>query len=138
MKKISKYIFLFGFGGTIYYSVEILFRGFSHWTMFVLGGICFLFMYIQGRITGWQDAFWKQLVRSVIFVTAMEFIFGIIINKYLLWDVWDYSLMPLHLFGQICLPFTLIFSVLTAIGILLSSYITYWLYKETKPHFNLI
>ena len=40
MKKISEYLFLWGIGGWIYYSLEIIFRGFSHWSMFVLGGIC--------------------------------------------------------------------------------------------------
>ena len=44
-KKISKYLFLGCLGGSIYYGLEILFRGFSHWSMFVLGGICFLFFY---------------------------------------------------------------------------------------------
>ena len=47
MKKISEYLFLWGIGGWIYYTLEILFRGFSHWSMFVLGGICFLFFFIQ-------------------------------------------------------------------------------------------
>ena len=32
-----------------YYSFEILFRGFSHWSMFVLGGISLLFCTRQGR-----------------------------------------------------------------------------------------
>ena len=35
MKKISEYLFLWGIGGWIYYSLEIIFRGFSHWSMFV-------------------------------------------------------------------------------------------------------
>ena len=35
MKKISEYLFLWGIGGWIYYTLEILFRGFSHWSMFV-------------------------------------------------------------------------------------------------------
>ena len=42
MKKISEYLFLWGIGGWIYYTLEILFRGFSHWSMFVLGGICMI------------------------------------------------------------------------------------------------
>ena len=110
MKKISKYLFLWGFGGCFYYSFEIIFRGFSHWTMFVLGGICMVFIYIQGKIVCWSDGLLTQILRSIIFITAMEFITGIVVNKWLSWNVWDYSRLPFHLFGQICLPFIIIFS----------------------------
>ena len=48
MKKISEYLFLWGIGGWIYYTLEILFRGFSHWSMFVLGGICMMFFLLSG------------------------------------------------------------------------------------------
>ena len=43
-----------------------------------------------------------------------------------------------QLFGQICLPFTIIFSALCVIGILLSGYLLYWLYGEEKPHFHVL
>lgn len=48
MKKISEYLFLWGIGGWIYYSLEIIFRGFSHWSMFVLGGMYDVF-HVPGR-----------------------------------------------------------------------------------------
>ena len=50
MTKTGRYLFLTTIGGTIYYNFELIFRGFSHWTMYLLGGICFLFMYIQEYI----------------------------------------------------------------------------------------
>ena len=53
MKKISEYLFLWGIGGWIYYTLEILFRGFSHWSMFVLGGICMMFFSYQGQQVHW-------------------------------------------------------------------------------------
>lgn len=138
MRKISKYIFLWGVGGCIYYSFEIMFRGFSHWTMFLLGGSCFLFIYIQGKYLYWKDSLFTQLIRCIIFVTAMEFITGIIVNKWLLWNVWDYSRLPLQLFGQICIPFIIIFSGLCLFGIILSGYIGYWIYGEEKPHYHIL
>ena len=60
MKKISEYLFLWGIGGWIYYTLEILFRGFSHWSMFVLGGICMMFFSYQGQQVHWQDDFLLQ------------------------------------------------------------------------------
>ena len=38
MKRLSEYLFLLVVGGTLYYGFEMIFRGFSHWTMFLLGG----------------------------------------------------------------------------------------------------
>ena len=83
MRKISKYLFFWALGGALYYTFEILFRGFSHWSMYVLGGICFVFFYIQGESMGWQEPVWKQTLRCTVFVTAGEFITGIIVNKWL-------------------------------------------------------
>ena len=41
-------------------------------------------------------------------VTAGCVVFGLIFNCALGMGVWDYSRVPLNLWGQICLPFTLI------------------------------
>jgi len=57
------------------------------------------------------------------------------VNKWLALHVWDYSRMPFQLFGQICLPFMILFSVLCAVGIYLSANILHFLYGEEKPHF---
>ena len=39
MTQRLKYLFLFVTGGLLYNIIEIAFRGWSHWTMFILGGI---------------------------------------------------------------------------------------------------
>ena len=52
MKKWSENLFLWALGGSLYYGFEVFFRGFSHWSMFVLGGICLLFCAKQGLWTG--------------------------------------------------------------------------------------
>ena len=138
MKNLSKYLFLWALGGSAYYIIEILFRGFSHWSMFVLGGLCLIFFAVQGEIVGWDEPLWIQIGRCIIFVTSMEFITGIIVNKWLHLKVWDYSRLPFHVFGQICLPFAIMFSGLCAIGILISGYLLHWLYGEEKPHYHVL
>lgn len=138
LKRLREYFFLWTLGGILYYSFEMIFRGFSHWTMFVLGGICMVFFAIQGRAVRWRDPLWKQVIRCTLFVTACEFITGLIVNKWLELGVWDYSDQPLHLFGQICLPFAIIFSGLCAAGIVLSGYLLYWLFGEEKPVYHIL
>ena len=39
LKNISEYLVLWAVGGCIYYGIEVLFRGFSHISMFMLGGL---------------------------------------------------------------------------------------------------
>ena len=138
MKKLREYLFLGGVGGTAYYSFEVLFRGFSHWTMFVLGGVCMMFFGWQGQIFGWDEPLWIQILRCTIFVTASEFLTGMIVNQWLGWNVWDYSDQPFQLFGQICLPFTVIFSGLCAVGILVSGYLLHWIFGEEKPKYHVL
>lgn len=138
VKKISEYLVLGVLGGTFYYTFEMVFRGFSHWSMFLLGGVCLVFFAQQGLWVKWQDPVWRQVVRCTLFVIAGEFITGIIVNKWMGWGVWDYSDQPFQLLGQICLPFAILFSGLCVVGIFLSSYLLYWIYGEAKPHFHIL
>ena len=138
MKRFSEYLFLFTLGGCIYYSFEILFRGFSHWSMFLLGGLCFLFCTWQGLLFAWREPLWKQVIYCTVFVTAMEFLTGILVNKLCGWAVWDYSDQPLQLFGQICVPFMIIFAGLCTCGIFLGAYLLYAVYREEKPMWHVL
>ena len=137
-KKISEYLVLWAIGGCIYYGIEIIFRGYSHESMFILGGLCMQFFTWQGQLTEWQDSILQQTIRCTIFVVSMEFVTGIIVNKWYHLKVWDYSSMPFQLFGQICLPFAFIFSFLCAIGIFLSRYLLHLLYGEPLPVHRMI
>lgn len=138
LKKVREYLFLWGIGGMFYYAFELLFRGFSHWTMFVLGGVCMVFFAFQGRASRFREPLWKQVLRCTLFVTSCEFITGIVVNKWLMLGVWDYSNQPFQLFGQICLPFAIIFSGLCAIGIPLSGYLLYKFFSEEKPSYRIL
>ena len=136
-RRISEYLVLWAVGGCIYYGIELLFRGFSHISMFILGGMCMQFFAWQGQLTNWSDSLPRQILRCTIFVVSMEFITGIIVNKWYHLAVWDYSDMPFQLFGQICLPFALIFSFLCAIGICLSGCLLHWFFREPLPHYHI-
>ncbi len=138
LKRLSEYGFLWLLGGSFYYSFEILFRGFSHWSMFVLGGLCMVFFAFQGQAMHWREPMWIQVMRCTIFVTAGEFITGILVNKWFKLEVWDYSDQPFQVLGQVCLPFAVIFSGLCAVGIVLSGYLLHWIFREEKPVFRVL
>ena len=80
VNKLLKLPFLFGVGGTVYYLMEIIWRGYSHWSMFALSGVCFIIIDLLNQT-------WKN-IRSLIFliilctliITVLEFVTGLIVN----------------------------------------------------------
>lgn len=128
---------LFIIGGLTYYLIEIMWRGYSHWTMFLLGGICFLFAGFQNEYVEWNYPLWKQILRADIFIVIAEFLTGCIVNLWLGWSVWDYSNMPFNLFGQVCLPFVLLWIPISAFAIIFDDYLRYWIFGEEKPKYKL-
>ena len=92
-------------GGLVYGASEILWRGFTHWTMMITGGICASILYILFNYT--KMFLIKKLVLGTVLITTIEYIVGIIVNMSLGWEIWDYSSEKYHLLGQICPRFTL-------------------------------
>lgn len=136
MKKLLKHFILFFIFGTLYIIIELLYRGYSHWTMFILGGICGVCVGLLNEIFPWDMPLWVQAGVGAVIITALEFICGIIVNILLGWGVWDYSNTPLNILGQVCLPFTLIWFVIAHAAIVLDDYLRYWLFNEEKPHYT--
>lgn len=137
MKQVTKNIILFLAGGILYVLCEILWRGYSHWTMFVLGGICFLYAGIQNEFISWDKPLVLQSLQVALFITIAEFITGCIVNLWLGWDVWNYSNLPFNLLGQICIPYSLLWIPLGAIAIIVDDYLRYAYFDEEKPHYVL-
>lgn len=138
MTQIYKYLLLFSIGGSLYYYWEILFRGWSHWSMFILGGICFLFCSLQNEQAAWDAPLLMQVLRCDFFVVSAEFITGCMLNLWLGWDIWNYDRMPFNLLGQICLPHALGFAVLCLFAIILDDWIRYLVFSEEKPAYRII
>ena len=137
LKITTKYVFLYLFGGGLYYTIECLWRGYSHWSMFILGGICFLFCGIQNEIVEWSYPLLKQVIISDLFVICSEFLTGCIVNLGFNWNVWDYSNLSLNILGQVCPQFALLFFPLCLFAIVLDDYIRYFFFSEEKPKYVL-
>ena len=137
-KEVLKNFILFLIGGVSYVGVELAFRGYSHWSMFILGGLCFCLMGSINEFFPWDLALTSQMIISSIIITVLEFVFGIILNEVFLLNVWDYSNMPYNLCGQICLIFSIAWFFLSLIGIVLDDCIRHFLFKEEKPHYKIL
>ena len=125
MKKLLQHIVIAVIGGLTYMGIEILWRGHTHWTMGVLGGVCFVLI---GLLDEWQDhpPLWLQMVQGAAIVTALELITGLIVNRWLGWNVWDYSDMPGNLWGQVCPQFAAAWLVLSWAAVKLENLMHKW------------
>lgn len=131
-----KELFLFLIGGFLYYSIEILWRGFSHWSMFILGGLCFIYAGLQNEYETWDYPFYKQLGKVESFVLCAEFFTGCVVNILLKWDIWDYSSLPLNVLGQVCIPYAILWIPLCSIAIILDDYIRWIFFHEEQPRYK--
>ena len=138
MKQILKQIFLYIIGGLIYLLIEILFRGHTHWTMFIVGGLCFTLIGLLNECPNLRLSLISQGILGSIIITTIEFISGIIINIILKWNVWDYSNQPLNLLGQICLPFSLAWIFLAIIAVFVDDILRYIIFKEEIPKYKIL
>lgn len=137
IKQWLKIFILFLIGGFIYVAIELGFRGHSHWTMFLLGGLCFILIGGLNNYIPWEMSIIKQGVIGALIVTSLEFIFGLVLNLYLNLGIWDYSNMPFNILGQICLPFSIAWFFLSLVAIFVDDWLRYVLFKEEKPHYHL-
>ena len=112
LKKSKKYALCFAVGSIGYGIVELIWRGRTHWTMLIAGGICFvIFSLIEERMR--EKNMLIKCVLCSLSITLVELIFGIIFNIILKMNVWDYSKIPLNLFGQICPLYSMLWAFLS-------------------------
>lgn len=104
-------IFFIGFLG--YGVMEVAFRGYTHWTMLLTGGLCFVLLY---HVFWWlrEESAWIRCLAGGLIITGMELAVGCLVNLWLGWGVWDYSHFRWNLWGQICLLFFVLWFFLCA------------------------
>ena len=138
LKQMLKLIILALIGGTVYVLIELVWRGHSHISMFILGALCFVLLGGINEFFSWELGIVWQMLMGASIVTVLEFIVGIIVNIWLGLEIWDYSNLPFNFMGQICLPFSLAWTVLSGVAIIADDYLRYWLFGEEKPHYRIL
>ena len=96
---------IFAAGALGYAFFEILFRGYTHWTMMLTGGACVLTIYYLNIQFPKAPIFIRALAGTLIII-LYEFLVGLIVNMWFGWHIWDYSNVPGNILGQICPVFS--------------------------------
>lgn len=139
-KHLLKDILIFSACGGTYYGLEILFRGYSNWTMFFCAGVIGLLASLLNNFYSFDMLLQYQLGISAVIATVCEGITGILICYFSesgANTVWDYSELPLtFFFGQCNLFFSFLWAILSFIAILIGDSIEYYVFDESeRPYY---
>ena len=102
--------------GCVYTNIEMIFRGHTHPSMIIVGGLCGAFAGIINDITP-KMKMYKQCILSAVFITLIEYISGYILNIKLELEIWNYTNLKYNLNGQISLLFSFIWIFLSYFAI---------------------
>ncbi len=123
-----EFLLVFTAGGLLYGLMELVWRGWTHWSMLLCGGLCLCLMY---SVSALDIPFALKLILSVMSITAVEFLAGCVVNLYLGWHIWDYSAMRWNILGQICPQFCLMWLGLSVPGLYICSLLRSLIYKSS-------
>lgn len=139
MKKFIGKLGLFLSCGFIYCMIEILFRDWSHWSMFVLTGFLGVFCVDSiNNVLSFDCDYIVQILISTILCTIGEGISGIILNIWLQLNVWDYSKMTFgtFFFGQCNVLFCFAWALIISVVIFYCDAYNYYILKiEPCPYY---
>lgn len=124
-------------GGLLYVFIELLARGYSHLSMFIVGGICFFLLGIINEFIPWDWSITTQALLGAVIITACELTAGLLLNVWLGLNVWDYAGKPYNFMGQICAENCFYWLFLSPVGIVLDDWIRHIFFFEEEPHYRL-
>ncbi|MBE6709437.1 MAG: hypothetical protein E7578_09395 [Ruminococcaceae bacterium] len=133
MKKFIEFSFVFLFGGVLYCLMEILWRGFTHWTMGIAGAVCFTAIHLLRKYCP-EVPLWIRCAAGAVFICSIEFTTGFFVNIILEWNVWDYSDKWFNLYGQICPLYALLWFLICIPGNSISKFLesTFFITKNSS------
>ena len=135
---LKKDIILIFIMGSIYMVLEGMWRGWTHISMLLVGGIAAFFIgKLNEQPTFYNRKMWEQCVIGTLIILILEFVSGVILNIWLQLGIWNYSNTWGNVLGQICIPYALIWFFLVPFNIYVDDYLRYKFFGEKKPE-NLI
>ncbi|WP_242964892.1 putative ABC transporter permease [Scatolibacter rhodanostii] len=135
--KTGKNLFFFCVGFMLYITIEVIWRGYSHWTMGLLGGFCFLLIGSLNEIFPWEMDLLLQVLVAVVMITLLELTAGLILNIWMGLGIWDYTNLPGNFLGQISVLYSILWIPLSFVAIFLDDLLRYYLFNEEKPCYQI-
>ncbi len=139
LSRLLQVAFIFIFSGTAYVLLEMLCRGYSHITMWVLGGICGVIIALVNNdiFLSSKTPFEIQVAFCATCCVLGEYIFGIIFNRD--FTIWDYREIPgTFADGQLNIFFILLWIVICIFAIPLLDWIEYKLLDGRRPVYRFL
>ena len=138
-QKIIPYGSIFIISGLIYTMLELIWRGRTHWTMFLCAGLCGLVMAnINNNLLEFDTDFLKQVLVSALCCTTFEFLFGIIFNGD--FSIWDYRGLwgTIHVLGdQVNILFFGIWIIISFFSLPFLDWLQWKLGLAEKPYYRI-
>ncbi|ABQ23651.1 putative ABC transporter permease [Clostridium kluyveri] len=131
---LKKNLILIFIMGSIYMVLEGLWRGWTHISMLVVGGIAAFFIgKLNEQPTFYNRKMWQQCIIGTLIILILEFVSGAILNIWLQIEIWDYSNIWGNILGQICIPYAVIWFLLVPFNIYIDDYLRYKFFGEKEP-----
>lgn len=111
LKKARERLLVFGVGAAGYSMLEILWRGYTHWSMALTGGFCFSAIYEINRRLRHKPMLLRCALGAAV-ITGAELLVGLLVNERLHLNVWDYSRRRFNYRGQICALYSMLWFLL--------------------------
>jgi hypothetical protein len=108
--------------------------GYTSLWMFPVGGLSGFFIGLMNQYAAPKYfPYQLQVFCGGLIITALELISGLILNVGFGFHLWDYSTYPLNFMGQICLPATLLWIVMTPFAMWVDDVLRHYLAGAPKP-----
>lgn len=138
-QKIIPYGSIFIISGLIYTMLELMWRGRTHWTMFLCAGLCGLVMAnVNNHLLEFDTDFLKQVVVSALCCTGFEFLFGIMFNGD--FSIWDYRGLwgTIHILGdQVNILFFGVWIIISVFSLPFLDWLQWKLGLAEKPYYRI-
>ena len=110
---------IFLFGAIVYTCIEILWRGHTHLTMTLTGGVCFVFIYLLRIAVPDLNIFLRALLSAAV-ISGIELAVGCVVNLKLGLEVWNYSELKFNFMGQVCVFYSFLWYLLSILSDILA------------------
>jgi len=130
-KHFLKYVVIFLSMGMVYFTLEVLWRGCSNIIMLFIGGLCSVLIGLLNEYQQYNSLkIYQQSLIGTLIVLIIEFTSGMFFNVYLDLNLWNYLDIWGNLYGQICIPYAILWFLLMPFCIWLDDLLRFKFYNE--------